>query len=185
MIGAEPKHELSDAQWSDLLAYPMGAVRARAVAALKGSFPDGQGEKITLTLASPGMDLKREEIIALVAALKLPAAKRTPFITAWFELHPSPDAVLLLLLARAGVVGNDIFNLEAARYLRRASWKAPADALQLLTAHPEPLARAIAYGKLDPSKDNERAILVARVEKEDEPSCKKVLEERLRGYEGK
>ncbi len=185
ILGAELQTALDDTQWSDLLAFPFEQVRGKAITALKRLFPEGQGEKVLLTLASPTSGLKREEIIALVSALKLPAGKSTPFVTAWFDLRPSADAVLLLLLARAGAQGNDVFNLEAARYLRRASWKAPIEILSLLAAHPEPLARAIAYGKLDPAKEADRAILTGRTSAETDPGCRKVLDERLRGFERK
>lgn len=185
VLGVELQTRLDDTQWSDLLAFPFQQVRGEAIKALKRVFSDGQGEKVLLTLASPTSGLKREEIIALVSALKLPSDKRTPFVTAWFDLRPSADAVLLLLLARAGAQGNDVFNLEAARYLRKASWKAPLEILTLLAAHPEPLARAIAYGRLDPTKDQERILLASRASQETDPGCRKLLEERLRGFEKK
>jgi hypothetical protein len=185
VLGAELETRLDDTQWSDLLTFPFEQVRGKAIQTLKRVFPDGQGEKILLTLASPTSGLKREEIIALVSALKLPADKRTPFITAWFELRPSADAVLLLLLARAGAQGNDVFNLEAARYLRKASWKAPIEILTLLAAHSEPLARAIAYGRLDPVNEEDRRVLAGRKAIETDPGCRKVLDERLQGFEKK
>ena len=133
----------------------------------------------SLTLATPATGLKREETIALVSALKLPIDKRTPFIAAWFNLRPSPNAVVLLLLARTEVGDRDMFNLEGARYLRKSSWKAPLEILTLLAAHPEPLARAIAYGRLDPTKEADRTVLEARRASENDPGCRKVLDERF------
>ncbi len=181
LVGAQPQARLDDTQWSDLLSFPVSSVRAQAIKELKRAFPDPQGERLLLTLASPSITLKREETIALVSALKLPADKRQPFIGAWFNLQPSADAVLLLLLARSGASESDLFNLEAARYLRKASWKAPLEIVTLLAAHPEPLARAIAYGRLDPAVEAEKSVLLARKEVEKEPGCVKILQERLKG----
>lgn len=185
ILGVDVKTRLDDTQWSDLLSFPFESVRGKAINTLKRVFPDGHGEKLLLTLASPTSGLKREEIIALVSALKLPSDKRAPFITAWFDLRPSADAVLLLLLARTEVQDNDVFNLEAARYLRKAPWKAPKEIVSLLAAHPEPLARAIAYARLDPSKEDERQVLSSRASVESDPGCRKVLEERLRMFQKK
>ena len=55
----------------------------------------------------------------------------------------------------------------------------------MLAGHPEPLARAIAYGRLDPAKENERGVLVERKNIESDPGCRKVLDESLRGFEKK
>ncbi len=183
ILATSPEGKLDDSQWADLLAFPLGAVRNVAVKSLRGQFPGPDGEKLLVALASPSIGLQREQIIALVSALKLPADKRGPFISAWFNLKPPSDAVLMLLLARSSAASTDLFNLEAARFLRRSSWTAPLELLQLLASHPEPLARAIAYGKLDPSKEAERVVLAARQSTEKDPGCVKVLEERLRGFE--
>jgi len=183
ILAMTPEAKLDDSQWADLLAFPLGAVRDLAVKSLRGQFPGSDGEKLLVALASPAIGLQREQIIALVSALKLPSDKRAPFISAWFNLKPPADAVLMLLLARSSAASTDLFNLEAARFLRRASWTAPLELLQLLAGHSEPLARAIAYGRLDPNKDAERAVLVARQSTEKDPGCAKVLEERLRGFQ--
>jgi hypothetical protein len=183
ILATSPEGKLDDSQWADLLAFPLGAVRNLAVKSLRGQFPGPDGEKLLVALASPSIGLQREQIIALVSALKLPADKRGPFISAWFNLKPPSDAVLMLLLARSSAASTDLFNLEAARFLRRSSWTAPLELLQLLASHPEPLARAIAYGRLDPSKEAERVVLAARQSAEQDPGCVKVLEERLRGFQ--
>lgn len=180
ILGVTPEPNLKTSQWADLLVFPLSGVRAKAMDHCKGFFADGDGDRLVLTLSSPGLDLTREEIVALVSALQLPPDKRADFVTAWYELKPSPDAVLLVLLARSSVHGNDLFNLEAARYLRKTTWKASVDELRLLVEHPEPLARAVGYGRLDPAKQEERQVLTARKGKESDPGCLKVLDERLK-----
>jgi hypothetical protein len=170
---------LGAAQWSDLLSFPIEGPRSQAVIALKQRIPGTSGERLLLTLASPGLGLTREQIVALVSALALPQASQQPFVTAWFELKPAPNAVLLILLARSAADSADAFNLDAARYLRRTTWKAPLDSLALLADHPEPLARVLAYGRLDPTKGDERAVLTRREKKESDPVCLKVLRDRL------
>ena len=182
ILALEPESKLDPAQWADLLSFPLESVRGFAIKSLRSSFAGPDGEKLLLTLASPTVGLQREQIISLISALKLSGDKGAPFVSAWFNLKPSADAVLLLLVARSSADSSDVFNLEAARYLRRASWTAPLDLLQLLAQHQEPLARAIAYGKLDPGKEAERALLQARKEQEKDASCVKVIEEKLRGY---
>jgi hypothetical protein len=182
ILALEPESKLDPAQWADLLSFPLESVRGFAIKSLRSSFAGPDGEKLLLTLASPTVGLQREQIISLISALKLSGDKQPPFVSAWFNLKPSADAVLLLLVARSSADSSDVFNLEAARYLRRASWTAPLDLLQLLAQHQEPLARAIAYGKLDPGKEAERALLQARKEQEKDASCVKVIEEKLRGY---
>jgi hypothetical protein len=118
-------------------------------------------------------------VIALISALQLAPEARTPYITAWFELNPPADTVLLLLLARASADGNDLFNLEATRYLKRSEFKANLDTLKLLAVHPEPLARVLAYNNLDPSDQAQRSLLLERKLHEKEPACLTVLEGRL------
>ena len=51
--------------------------------------------------------------------------------------------------------------------------------LKLLANHPEPLARVLAYGRLDPSVDADRSILLERKLKEKDESCSRVLQERI------
>jgi hypothetical protein len=111
--------------------------------------------------------------------LQLAPEARTPFITAWFDLKPPPDTVLLLLLARASADSTDLFNLEATRYLKRSEFNYNLDVLKLLAVHPEPLARVLAYTKLDPNEQAQRSVLLERKLHEKEPACLQVLEGRV------
>ncbi|MFN5062322.1 MAG: hypothetical protein ACK5GN_05695 [Pseudomonadota bacterium] len=179
VLGAMPSSQLSVAQLADLLTFPLEKVRNQAVLELREAFPGQEGERFLVTLSTPAIGLNREQTISLVSALALSPQARAPFIPAWFNLEPAPDAVVLILLARSSADAQDVFNLEAARYLRRTSWKSTNDILKLLAGHPEPLARVLAYGRLDPAVDEGRSILLERQRVEKDDACLKVLKDRL------
>ncbi len=179
ILGILPDTALSSARLADLLTFPLEGVRQQAVVKLKDGLKGEDPERLLVTLATPAISLTREQTISLVSALKLPEESRIPFIAAWFNLNPAPDAVLLILLSRSNSDASDVFNLEAARYLRKSTWAAGLDVLKLLSRHPEPLARVLAYGRLDPSLDEQRSVLLERQRVEKDPSCLKILKERL------
>lgn len=182
ILGNLPQSRLTVAQLSDLLTFSLDKVRGEAALKLREVLPGQEGERLLLTLTIPTNGLTREQTVALISALALSPQARTPFIPAWFTLEPSPDAVVLILLSRAHSDANDLFNLEAARYLRRTTWSANHEILKLLAGHPEPLARVLAYGRLDPSVDSDRSILLERQSREKEESCLKVLKDRLESH---
>jgi len=180
VLGTFPQQEFDPSKYADLLTYPVPAIRDQAAAKLKkGLLPAGSADKLLVTLASNVNGLTREQTISLVAALRTDSKMQVPFIAQWFALKPDPDTVVLILLARSNTDSSDIFNLEAARYLRRAEWKAPVELLKLLAVHPEPLARVLAYGKLDPSDPVQREILKKRLSVEKEEGCVKALMAKL------
>lgn len=174
-----PEATLTQAQYADLMTFPLPGVREQAALALKKSFFRDIDGNLLLTLSGQGNRLSREETVALVAALALEPSKRVPFIGAWFGLKPSPDTVLLLLLARSGYDSTDTFNLEAARYLRRNQWTATTEMLKLLAQHPEPLARTLAYTRLDPRDDAQKKILQERISAEKDQGLLKMVMGRL------
>jgi hypothetical protein len=182
ILGNLPQSQLSVAQLGDLLTFPVDKVRSQAALKLREVFPGPEGERLLITLATPAVSLTREQKIALISALALAPVARTPFISAWFNLAPSADAVLLILLARSNVDSQDVFNLEASRYLRRTTWSANLDILKLLASHPEPLARVLAYGRLDPSVDEGRSVLLERQRLEKDASCLKALKDRVDSF---
>ena len=150
-------------------------MREQAAVELKKRFFRDADGNLLLTLSGPGNRLTREQTIALVSALALDPAKRTPFVTAWFGLKPAPDTALLILLARSGYDSTDTFNLEASRYLRRTQWSATTEMLQLLAQHPEPLARTLAYSRLDPKIDAQKKILQDRISAEKDQGLLKMV----------
>jgi hypothetical protein len=179
VLGELPEQGLAGIQYVDLLSFPIEAVRAKSILKVRGSFQDPDAEKVLVTVTSPASGLTREQVIALISALQLAPEARTPFITAWFDLKPPPDTVLLLLLARASADSTDLFNLEATRYLKRSQFNSNLDVLKLLAVHPEPLARVLAYTKLDPNDQAQRSVLLERKLHEKEPACLTVLEGRI------
>jgi hypothetical protein len=180
ILGIFPQQELDPSKYADLLTYPVPAIRDQAAAKLKkGLMPAGSADKLLVTLASNVNGFTREQTISLVAALQTDSKMQVPFIAQWFALKPDSDTVVLILVARSNTDSSDIFNLEAARYLRRAEWKAPVELLKLLAVHPEPLARVLAYGKLDPNDPAQREILKKRLSIEKDEGCVKALMAKL------
>ncbi len=171
--------ELDQAQYADLLKYPIAEARNFAAAMLQKKVFTQGSEKLLLTLSSDANALSREQTIALLAALKADPSTRGQFVTKWFELQPNPDTVVLLLVARSHADSADLFNLEAARYLRRNTWRAPLTLLELLANHPEPLARVLAYGKLNVAVPAERELLKKRLSAEKDEGCLKALMAKL------
>lgn len=165
-------------QLADLLTFPFSNVRMGAMKILQ------HGERalsptVLQTVSSAGDSLKREQVVALLATLRVPEEKRSPFVTAWFEMRPVPDFVVLILLARNQLPTNDLLNLEAARYLRKSKWRGATDILSLMARHPEPLARMIAYSQLSSADTDQKRILKERLAVEDNPVCKKALREKI------
>ncbi len=179
LLSGSTQSELDLAQYSDLLKFPLPDVRAFALGMLRKKFFSEASEKVLVTLSSDANALSREQTIALLATLRAPPQSTAQFLAKWFELSPNADTVLLLLVARSNVDTSDIFNLEAARYLRRSSWRAPFPLLELLANHPEPLARVLAYGKLNPDVENDRALLKKRLSVEKDDGCLKALMAKL------
>lgn len=179
IVDSSTSASLEQAQYADLLRHPAREARAFAVGNLRKKFFPETAEKLLVTLASDANALSREQTIALLAALKPDSSAAGQFVSKWFELKPNPDTVVLLLLARSHADSSDVFNLEAARYLRRNTWQAPLPLLELLVNHPEPLARVLAYGKLNATVAEERLILKNRLSIEKDEGCLKAIMAKL------
>ncbi len=174
-----PVRQLSLSQYSDLLTFPLAKVREQAAEVLVSRFFKADDRNLFALLSGERAGLTREQTLALVAALSLSPEKRVPFVAAWFETKPSPDAVVLILLARAHADSTDLLNLEAARYLRKNEWRSSLDILQLMARHPEPLARSMAYSKLNPQTPSERAVLQDSLTREKDSALRRVVQLRL------
>ncbi len=175
LLNKLPKRSFTISQYGDLLTFPLQGVRQGAAAMLRERYFKESDTNLLLLLSGEGNRLTREQTIALISALQLEAGKRTPFIAAWFGLRPAPDTVLLLLLARSAQDSSDIFNLEAARYLRHNEWVGSIEILELLAQHPEPLARTLAYARLDPRDSTQKKILQGRISKEKDAALLKMV----------
>lgn len=179
VLGTFPEQALDVSKYADLLTYPSPVIRDQAAIKLKQGALPPSSDALLATLASEANGLTREQTISLVAALQTSASMQPTFVAQWFALKPDPDAVVLILAARAYADSSDIYNLEAARYLRRTEWSAPLELLRLLASHPEPLARVLAYGKLDPNVPEQREILKQRLSGEKDAGCLKALTAKL------
>ena len=185
IIGNNPP-VLSYTQWSDLLTFPLPGVRQKAALFLKRELEGlGYNESGLLEVLRAGKSsLNREQVIALLSLLRVDAKSRLPFISAWLQMKPPADFVVLALVARSHASDKDALNIEAARYVREKNWKVSLDVLTLLARHPEPLARMVAYAKLSPTDANMRKLLQKRAQVEDNDSCKKFLETKLSSTSG-
>jgi hypothetical protein len=168
-------------QLSDLLMFPMKDTRTTAAKKLGEQLELlKRGEdKLLEVLIATHHNLSREQVISLFAVLRVSEEARLPYVTAWFDMKPPSEFVLLALLARNNVTGHDLFNLEAARYIRKTTWDSSIEVLTLLSEHPEPLARMLAYTTLNPSDKVQRGVLERRLTVEEQEACKNFLSSKL------
>lgn len=151
LLGELNALDLSFEQLADLLSFSWPEVRKAALVRLVKANPrEGFAATVSL-LAGEGNRLKRLQTIALLSALRLERGAADAFIAEWFKTEPDPITVVDLLLVRRTVSKGDPFNLSAARYLARETWQVSVAKLEALMRHPELLARALAYARLDVS----------------------------------
>lgn len=179
LLGKLPRKTLTLEQYADLLLYPLPAVRGEALKALVRQYLTEKSAPMLSVIASDQSRLTRKQVVALVAALHLRTDSAGSFVSVWFQTAPDPLTVLRLLNARAAFEVPDTFNLEAARYLRKLDWQGSFEDLKILAAHPEPLARSLAYGKLSVSIAGEAELLKNRLKVETDPTLKETLQRRL------
>ncbi|MCB0319613.1 MAG: hypothetical protein KDD60_01730 [Bdellovibrionales bacterium] len=182
-------------QEADLLTYPSSDVRNIIVSDLQNSVFRDSSYGSLLSVLTSEQSLSREQVITLVAALSTQGESHYGFIQQWFATSPSPTSVLHLLLARAQEFSRDqrdvrenaeldSFSLSATRYLKKnTEWKATTDELNKMANHPEPLARALAYSRLDASGAAEHQILQDRLHVESDETLKELLRSRLSSKE--
>ena len=169
-------------QYADLLKFPLPSVRVSAAKILTEKLFTANSANMFAFLSGEQNRLTRSQIVALLAALSLKTDAGASFVSTWFTtMHPDPSSVLLLLLSRSNLSNEDIFNLEAASFLRKVEWSATTDMLTLLAGHPEPLARSLAYARLDSTNPAEMRILQERLKLETDPNLKRSVELRVGG----
>lgn len=180
VLGELPEQRLGVQHYADLLTFPLVDVRNRSAAVLKSAFLKGESDQLLLVLGGEQNRLSREQTIALLSALNLDVSKRAPYVEILFQLKPSSEMILLVLLARSDKDSTDHFNLEAARYLRKNSeWKATTEMLQILAHHPEPLARSLAYARLSTGDQAQKKILQQRLSEEGDKGLAHRIMEKL------
>lgn len=180
VLGELPEDQLGVQHYADLLTFPLTEVKNKSGQVLRERFLKGESDQLLLVLGGEQNRLSREQTIALLSALNLDVSKRAPYIEILFQLKPSPDMVLLVLLARSEKDSTDHFNLEAARYLRKNSeWNASTEMLQILAHHPEPLARSLAYARLSARVPEQKKILQQRLSEEGDKGLSNRIMEKL------
>lgn len=180
ILGDLDDRDLKMEQYADLLSFPLTEVRVKSAQSLKNRYLKGEGAPLFLVLSGDQNRLSRDQTVAFVSALSLDVSKRAPYVSSVFQLKPSPEMVLLILMARADKDSSDLLNLEAARYLRKNnSFTTTTDMLQILAHHPEPLARSIAYARLSARDPAQRAILQQRVSEEGDAALLKSITAKL------
>ena len=169
------------ARYCDLLKFPLASVRKGAADVLAAPKLFSQQATNMLSFLSGDQNrLSRSQVVSLLSALSLKSELGSSFISTWFTtIHPDPTSVLMVLLARSNYSTEDIFNLEAASFLRKVEWETTTDMLQLLARHPEPLARSLAYARLENTNPQQLAILQERLKSEPDPTLKKSIELRV------
>ncbi len=164
---------------ADLLLFPNQRVRQKA------------HEKILVILKSPELSelfnmpvvnptiLSRAQIISLVAITQGEPQKAAPFVSSWLSLEPDPAVVLEFLLGTSDRKSFEASTVQLANYLARKDFDISQRQLPLLLSHPEPLARTLAFPRLDPSKELDRRILTAWLETETSPRIKSEIKLKL------
>ncbi len=174
-----PSVGLSSSQYADLLKFPLPAVREHAAMQIKSRGLRQFDVQVLDLLTSDNNRLSRAQSVALLSGLLLEPAKRAPFVALWFQMEPPADTTLLVLLARSACDDKDLFNLEAARYLKKHPWRGTTEILKLLAQHPEPLARSLAYARLDPSVPEQKKVLQDRISTERDAALLKAVTAKL------
>ena len=146
-------------KYADLLKHPNPKVSKEAAAIINAKFYSGKMQKMLEFLASDKNRLSRYQTISILAALSLEGKAASDFYTKWFNSKPEVNSVASLLVIRSDSPANDLFNLTAAQYLKEKPWTASLLVLKKLVMHPEALARALAYAKLDKNKPEELSLL--------------------------
>lgn len=160
ITGFSSGRDLQFDHYVDLLRFPLLSVRSMAQRRLLETFvPESMISTISF-LAGAQSRLNRLQNVSLVFALKTADSSGDPaLISTWLKSQPDPQTVLGLLLARRNIEKDDVFNLEAARYLAVQDYDISLEQLKELAGHREALARALAISRLDSSKPDEAAIL--------------------------
>lgn len=181
ILGELPSQDLTFEQYVDLLTFPDLQVREKAKVRLGEKFFDKKAAAMLQFLASTGNHLNRFQVLTLLTALKMQGEASFALVGSLLDTKPSPLSILGLLLARAGYEKLDPINVELARYLTKTNVRLGIEDLQALSAHPEQLARAMAYARLDPSDPKQRQILENAAVVEPSERLRGQVKEKLKG----
>lgn len=185
VIAMMPQRPLLFEQYADLLTFPAARIRQDALAKLQQALDDARISDLLKVLGSEQNQLTRSQGVLLLSALQLalkqPKSDATfSFFARWFETQPDPLTVVALLVATSKNPQLAVFSIDGARYLTEKNWQATLDQLRTLSGHSEPLARALAYSRLDPAVPEEAQVLQAATKREQVPRLKQELLQKLR-----
>lgn len=180
-IGSLPDNNLTIEQLSDLLRYPERGIREESLKRLRSNPAMKSLIQGLSYLASDASKLSRYQTISLILALSFKGDVADSFVATWFNTQPVPEAVLELLIRRTDQPEADSFNFEATRYLVNRTWDADLSMMKRLVMHPEPLARALAYARLDQSRPEEFKLLAEMSQIEPNARIRAKLVERIKG----
>jgi hypothetical protein len=162
----------------DLLKFPSSDLRHHAEEKLL-SYVSAELEQIVRLLGSEFNLLSRYQSVSLMFGLNLQGKKVHPFLSAWFETAPHAQTVLNVLALKSNSEAFKIFGLEAARYLKDQDWEASLGQLRSMAESQEPLVRALAYSRLNPSTRDHLAILKKSLERENVARLREEIENRI------
>ena len=149
VTGVFPSTRLTFERYADLLRHPNPRISQESAQRINAEFFAAKQGEILAFLASDQNNLSRHQTISFLAAWPLKGKEASDFFAKWFAGAPDAESILKLLLLRNNVEKDDVFNFAAAHYLSDKPWQATHDNLRKLVLHPETLARALAYAKLD------------------------------------
>lgn len=190
-VFSDKENKLSTEQYADLLSFPKQQIRTQALTFLSNIKNSNLDESTLnfIALAANKNYLTRFQTISLVSALLMEGKEALSFISAWFNLKPNAKLVLELLILRGSRIGidrnqQDNFNLEATRYLIKVKDLSPnLDQFKKLSLHPEPLARALAYSKLDLNDPAQLEVLKSMAFVEPIAKLRQAIKDRLLNLE--
>lgn len=179
VVGLVPDQAKNFERLADLLQFPAAGVRAQAAADLLKNFDSQAFQGLIELLAKPPHPLSRTQTIGLLASLRLSPDKAGPFLGSWLGTNPNPQIVLEVLLALREKKAYDSVFVQLANHLARADFEtSPLQLGQLLT-HPEPLARALVFPRLDAKRPSDRKILEAWLARENSARLKEQIQVKL------
>jgi hypothetical protein len=170
---------LSGAHLDDLLSHPDFALRQNAFLELRKRDKTSPFAETIQLIAEQKVSFSREQQFALLTVFRTKGDLFYSYLSQWFDTGPDPHSVLKIITARKHHEELDPLNVESARYLSRVDWEPSLAELKRLTGHPEMLARAIAYAKLDAKKPSHARVLRDMAAIEPSKRIREQLEKKL------
>lgn len=179
VTGVFPDKPLPFEKYADLLKHPNPRIAKESAKIINDKFYGGKMTALLTFLASDKNRLNRYQTISILAALSLQGKEATDFYTKWFQSNPDVNSVLEFLILRSDSKTSDIFNLRAAQYLSEKEWTADLLTLKRLVLHPESLARAQAYAKLNKHNPEHLSLLNAMSIAEPNPRLREKIRQSI------